>query len=143
MSRTITKTKNAFTAPVTHSYARGLLIRLSPTRSTRLCLRCKTTTVPWSGRSWPDHITSPWGVIGALALSVDVAFAAALARQGVVFLRRVDAMQADSLAMDFERVAVDYGGSARYVGQGWGGKQAQGNGEGAHGHMVPRLGEKE
>ncbi len=26
----------------------------------------------------------------------------------------------------------------RHVGQGWGGKQAQGDGEGAHGYMVPR-----
>ncbi len=47
-------------------------------------------------------------------------------------------MKADSLAMDFERIAVEHRDDAGHVGQGWGGKQAQGDGEGAHRYMMPR-----
>ncbi len=52
-------------------------------------------------------------------------------------------MQAYPLAVYFQGIAVDYRGRAGHVGQGWGGEQAQGDGEGAHGHSVPWLGEKE
>ncbi len=45
---------------------------------------CRTTSLPWSGRSWSDHTTSPWDVIDAIALSVDVAIDTALARRIVV-----------------------------------------------------------
>ena len=44
--------------------------------------------------------------------------------------------------MDFKRVAVDDGSGLGHVGQGWSGKQAQGDGEGAHGYSVPRLGQR-
>ncbi len=40
-------------------------------------------------------------------------------------------MEAYSLAVNFERVAVDHRGNAGHVGQGRGGEQAQGDGEGA------------
>ncbi len=39
-------------------------------------------------------------------------------------LRRVDPMQADTLAVDFERVTVDHRGDAGHVGKGRGGEQA-------------------
>ncbi len=47
-------------------------------------------------------------------------------------LRRVDPMEANTLAMDFERIAVDHRGDAGHVGQGRGDEQAQGDGEGSH-----------
>ena len=51
-------------------------------------------------------------------------------------LSGVDPVKADSLAVDFERVAVDHRGDAGHVGQGRGGEQAEGDGEGAHGPSV-------
>ncbi len=39
----------------------------------------------------------------------------------------------------FQNVAVDHLGDAGHVCKGRGGDQAQGDGEGAHGHRVPRL----
>ena len=55
-------------------------------------------------------------------------------------LRRVDPVKAYPLAVNFESVAVDHRGDAGHVGQGRGGEQTQGDGEGAHGYMVPWLG---
>ncbi len=55
-------------------------------------------------------------------------------------LGRVDPMQAYPLPVNFQRVAVDHRGGAGQVGQGWGGEQAEGDGEGAHGYSVPWLG---
>ena len=42
-------------------------------------------------------------------------------------------MKADTLALDFERTAVDHPGGAGHVGQGRVGEQAQCDGQGAHG----------
>ncbi len=58
-------------------------------------------------------------------------------------LGRVDAMQADTLAVHLNGIAVDDSGGAGHVGQDWRGEQAEGDGEGAHGYSVPWLGEKE
>ena len=38
-------------------------------------------------------------------------------------------MQADTLTRHLQRVAVDHRGDAGHVGKGWGGEQAQGDGE--------------
>ncbi len=48
-------------------------------------------------------------------------------------------MKRDPLAVYLNRVAVDHRGDASHVGQGWGGEQAEGDGEGAHGlpHTLP------
>ncbi len=50
-------------------------------------------------------------------------------------------MQADTLAVHLNGIAVDDG--AGHVGQGRGGEQAEGDGEGTHERRVPWLGEKE
>ena len=58
-------------------------------------------------------------------------------------LRRVDPVQAYPLVVHLNGIAVDHGSGAGHVGQGWGGEQAEGDGEGAHGYNLPRLGQKE
>ncbi len=52
-------------------------------------------------------------------------------------------MQAYPLAVYLNSVAVDYRGRAGHVCQGRGGEQTQGDDEGVHRHIVPRLGQKE
>ncbi len=43
----------------------------------------------------------------------------------------------DRVAVHLNGIAVDHRGRTGHVGQGWGGEQAEGDGEGAHGYSLP------